>query len=422
MIKIPPKSLRQRILHTKSIIHEIMDITPNPLVSFSGGKDSGVMVELALQCAAERKQEVTVDFFDQEIIPFQTAEYVQRQMGRPYLNLRYWCLPLRENNAGSKDPWWWPWEPAKEKFWVRPIPEFAITKHPCLQLNDKGVCEDDLISFYQKLQRWSGGSIVMLGQRAEESPARRAFTYNIKTVQQEDLDMYRRLYIISSAKFKGCRRSYPMSEWLLEDIWGAVDCYKWDWNKAYVVMHNSGVSPKNARIGPLFGEEPMNSLWSVMRCFPEVWTKLEHRVSGPQAVSRYSHTELYGRGKKIQVRSISHAIELVRKNLLELPIEKRASAAKSIKDTLDFAIRTGQISDMQIKALLRAALLGDTKAGRARASGQLQATVNLSDKGRFIPGTRDHIRAKTIRRMQRVEREREEKARKKREKEKYNLV
>ena len=111
-------------------LNNVFDQFDTVSVSFSGGKDSTICLNLTLEVARQRNRlPLDVVHWDEEAIPYQTEEYVRRVANEPDINLRWLCVPVIHRNACSrKEPYWYPWaEEVKDK-WVRPLPPEAITK------------------------------------------------------------------------------------------------------------------------------------------------------------------------------------------------------------------------------------------------------------------------------------------------------
>ena len=91
-------------------INRTYDIFDNVVVMFSGGKDSTVCLNLALQVAKERnKLPLHVYFFDEEAIPYETIDYVTRVADLPEIKMNWLCLPVKHRNGCSRNhPYWYP--------------------------------------------------------------------------------------------------------------------------------------------------------------------------------------------------------------------------------------------------------------------------------------------------------------------------
>src|SRR5438552_11064040 len=89
------------------------------VVSFSGGKDSTVCLNLALQVARELGRfPLEAIFFDEEAVPPETIEYVDRVRQIRAIRLQWLCIPIQHRNACSRrSPWWYPWAPEDRAKW-----------------------------------------------------------------------------------------------------------------------------------------------------------------------------------------------------------------------------------------------------------------------------------------------------------------
>ena len=98
----------------------------NILVAFSGGKDSGVMLNMAYDYARTTNQldKLGMYFLDYEAQYQLTIDYVQSEFDRLADIKRYWlCLPNSVPTATSMSTGYWiPWEKQKKDIWVRDMP------------------------------------------------------------------------------------------------------------------------------------------------------------------------------------------------------------------------------------------------------------------------------------------------------------
>lgn len=253
------------------------------VVSFSGGKDSTVCLNLAYKVAEQKgKLPLDVYFWDEEAIHPETIEYVERVRANPNIRFKWLCIPIQHRNACSrKEPYWKCWDPAAKDRWVRPMPENVITHIEGFKWGDSVPDIAHLV-----YGREHGTVADVRGIRADES-----------------LRRYRSVAMKSKNNWIGGPRNghnYPVSpiyDWTTFDVWTAPRMFGWDYNKSYDLMSMIGVAPSVQRVCPPYGEEPLGGLWIYAQCWPELWHKMINRVHGAATAGRYANTELYGYGK-----------------------------------------------------------------------------------------------------------------------------
>ena len=252
------------------------------VVSFSGGKDSTVCLNLAIEAATKvGKLPIDVYFFDEEAIQPETVAYVQRVSQLETVNLKWICVPIRHRNACSRhQPWWFPWNPDDESLWVRPLPECSITKIPGFT---HGMTMPESVN---DLYGPEHGTVAHVrGIRADESLRR------YRSVARKTEENW-----ISGPQNGYAYHCSPIYDWTTVDVWTAPQMFGWDYNKTYDVLSMAGVPPNQQRVCPPFGEEPLRGLWQYSVCWPELWHAMINRVDGAATAARYSQTDLYGFG------------------------------------------------------------------------------------------------------------------------------
>lgn len=153
----------------KRRIHHVYDTFDSVVVSFSGGKDSLVVLHLAHEVAQERGIEtVNVSFYDEELIPDSVINFVDGYRQLPWVNMTWLAVPLRSQihvlgSTGS----YVQWDPEREH--VRPKPEWAITQET-LGLPKLVATQYDIETFLGT--RYPGRVAVLNGIRASESLVR----------------------------------------------------------------------------------------------------------------------------------------------------------------------------------------------------------------------------------------------------------
>ena len=98
-------------------------------VSFSGGKDSTVMLHLVMQEAIKRNRKIGVMLIDLEGMYEVTINHLKTCYNKYKNNIeKYWiCLPISLRNAVSNyEPRWICWNDDKKDAWIRELPEDCI--------------------------------------------------------------------------------------------------------------------------------------------------------------------------------------------------------------------------------------------------------------------------------------------------------
>ena len=305
-------------------------------VSFSGGKDSTATLHVVLEAARQLDRlPVKAHFFDEEAIPYETEEYVRRVAARDDVDLDWYCLPLKENNACStSSPVWYPWAKEDEDKWVRPMPPEAITEDDVAwwpKEKERRIAHVDGVDLLMYSPDM-GVSCTCLGIRAEESLMR----YRAVNRRSHAEDNYivtsvsKRVELPHGLAFKG----YPIYDWSTKDVWTAPNKFGWDYNAAYDVMEMAGVNAPSQRCSPPFGTEPLQKLHTYEACFPDIWDRMIDRCPGVAAAARYARTELYGyRGLPPKPPGV-HWLAYTRVYLDRQAPEWRARTRKQIRGVL----------------------------------------------------------------------------------------
>lgn len=100
----------------------------NIYISFSGGKDSGLLLNLLLDFRDKHYPDRPIGVFHQDFEAQYTVtiEYIERTFERIKDRVEpYWvCLPMATRTAvGNYEMYWYPWDDKKEESWVRPMPD-----------------------------------------------------------------------------------------------------------------------------------------------------------------------------------------------------------------------------------------------------------------------------------------------------------
>jgi len=288
-------------------------------VSFSGGKDSTVCLNLALAEARRRGRRLTVFCFDEEALHPPTVEYLERVASLPDVDFRWYCIPVEHRNACSpKKPYWHPWAPEDRALWVRELPPGAITELPG---HRREPISGSMAYCFPNEGRTIG---LILGIRADESLRR----YMSVTHAVEDNWISVDSHAPWMAKLK------PIFDWTADDVWTATQREGWDYNRTYDLMARVGMRYVDQRVCPPFGEEPLANLWIYQQCWPEMWERMTRRVPGARTAAKYSRSPLYGYGGVPKDPSKSWQ-EMIAERLARWPEPYRTAIANRLRGEIE---------------------------------------------------------------------------------------
>ena len=354
-------------------INRTYDIFDNVVVMFSGGKDSTVCLNLTLQVAKERnKLPLHVYFFDEEAIPYETIEYVERVADLPDVHMHWLCLPVKHRNGCSRNnPFWWPWAPESKDLWCRPYPTHKsvvgvedIPNFPTVIEERPSVPECNGLLFTP--QDWGEVGIIM-GIRSEESLTR--YRTILQTGDGKRYENYM-INLRSKTALANCFKVCPIYDMKTVDVWSAPKKYGWDYNITYDILEKLGLTHLQQRCAPPYGEEPMRGLWQYSIAFPKLWEKMQMRVPGSATAARYANTELYAFGGLPEKPKDTSWQEFIQYFLDKHPEPHKSKIAKVINDFIKLHhVKTKQpllkthhpVSGIGWKFLLRIAMRGDFK-------------------------------------------------------------
>ena len=159
----------------KERIEYIFDEFEHICVSFSGGKDSGTVLNMCIDEARKRKRKIGVLFIDLEAFYKKTIEFVERMLENNKDVLEpYWiCLPMESPNSLSYlEPTWIWWDKEKEPIWVRPMPkkEYVINEeNNPLDFYKKNMPFEEFIKHFGNWYGKGEKTATLVGIRTDES-------------------------------------------------------------------------------------------------------------------------------------------------------------------------------------------------------------------------------------------------------------
>lgn len=263
-------------------IAAIFDDFPRIYVSFSGGKDSGVMLHLVMEESIKRRRKVGVLFVDLEAQYRLTIDYVAAEF-RQYAEWidPYWvALPIHLRNAVSQfEPQWVCWEPGREVDWVRQPDPLAITDEQFFPFFRRAMEFEEFVPAFGEWYAQGKMTACFVGIRSDESLNR------YRTIAGKKSTFEGRQWMTWMGDH--VYNAYPIYDWRTEDIWTYNGKFRARYNPLYDRMHQAGLTIHQARICQPYGDDQRKGLWLYHVIEPETWARVVARVNGANQGALY---------------------------------------------------------------------------------------------------------------------------------------
>lgn len=277
-------------------IEYIFNEFDNVLVSFSGGKDSSVCLELCYDYAKEHNllHKLSMVHLDYEAQYQQTTDFVDETFKRFSDIKRYWlCIPIKAQCCCNMDkPYWIPWEKSKKDIWVRDMPNYDYIINEDNKEFD--ICDEDYEipkDFFNWFTKKNGRTASVIGIRASESYNRHilisSMNGNIKKYKNKN-------YIVDNVWNKDLYSTYPIYDWETSDIWVYNSKFNKPYNKLYDLFYQAGLTIEQMRVASPFNDCAGATLKLYKVIDPKNWGKMVGRINGVNFMGLYGDTTAMG--------------------------------------------------------------------------------------------------------------------------------
>lgn len=339
---------------SKKRIERIFAEFDNVYVSFSGGKDSGVLLNLAVEHARAIGRKIGVFHIDYEAQYQMTTDYVDSELGKNadvIENYRI-CLPIAAQCATSMhQAYWIPWEKEKRELWVRDMPPECINEdNHSFQWFSQGMWDYELqerfASWYHEKQGASK-TACLVGIRTQESLNRWRAIHSDRNMRKFDGIEW------SKEMAPGVFNFYPIFDWTADDIWTANAKQGWAYNRLYDLFWQAGLSVDQMRVASPFNDCAIESLKLYKVIDPANWGKMIGRTNGVNFAGLYGGTTAMG-WRSIKLPK-GHTWKSYMEFLLTtLPKEVAANYSKKLEISQKFWLSKGGCLSSEVVAKLAA--------------------------------------------------------------------
>lgn len=270
-------------------------------VAFSGGKDSTVLLNLALEVAEEMGLgPVHALFVDLEGQYRATISHVAEMFEHANVHPWWVCLPLNLRNASSlREPFWCAWEPGRQADWIRPMPTHgAVISDPAFFpfFRHRMEFEEFVPAFNEWLAR-DASMAMLVGIRADESLNRYLAVKRRAQVKKCAWQVPGGQTVAWSSKDRAGSRAvsfFPIYDWAFSDLWRYTAEQGHAYNRIYDAMHLTGMPFSQMRICQPYGDDQRRGLDLFQKLEPHTWERVVQRVAGANYAARYCRQRFLG--------------------------------------------------------------------------------------------------------------------------------
>ena len=290
-------------------IRFLFDEFPNIIVGVSGGKDSTVVYNLALQVAKEKgRLPLKCLFVDQEAEWEATIDAITEIMENPDVEPKWYQMPIKLFNATSTtDHWLMCWDEKEEHRWMRERVPYSVKE------NTYGTERfAELFPAIIKKEYAGIKTCYIAGVRTEESPTRAmALTHDVTYKGRtwgKILDKENQHYTF-----------YPIYDWSYMDVWKAIHDNGWSYNRIYDAQYNYGVKLQNMRVSNVHHETAVGTLFYMQEIEGDTYQKLTQRIAGIDMAGKMGKDDYFPRSLPFMFKDWGEYRDFLLDKLIENP-------------------------------------------------------------------------------------------------------
>lgn len=340
---------------TQVRLGKIFDSFDNVYVSFSGGKDSSLLLFLCIDYIRKHcpGRKLGVFHMDYEVQYNETLRFVDEVLSsnQDILEVFRVCVPFKVSTCTSMHQRYWrPWDEEMKDGWVREMPKGAYTGKDFPFFGNRMWDYD----FQRSFTRWhhelkkAKRTCCLVGIRTQESLVR------WRTINQRDSFRFRGWKWVRRVE-PGIYNAYPIYDWLTTDIWTANGKFHYPYNHLYDLYYQAGVPLEKQRVASPFISEARSTLSLYRVIDPDMWGRMINRVNGVNFTAIYGTTTAVGFRQQVRLPKGYSWEEYMRFLLSTLPKETRENYQRKLAVSMVFWREKGGVLTDETIDKLRAA-------------------------------------------------------------------